>query len=229
LRILDIGDTHDPFHHPDRRNFLEKVAEKYKIGKVIHAGDVADNHATSRFVHDPQGRSAGDEADEAAESLRELHELFPSVDVCEGNHDRRWWDRGAEAGLPKRFFRPTNEILGLPKGWRWADSWEYDGVIFEHGDPFNSKNAHIQAAEANMQSTCIGHIHSHAGISYVGNRHHLVFGFNVGCLIDHKRYAFHYAKKAKAKPIIGCGIIIDGVPLFQPMPLGKGGRWTGRL
>jgi hypothetical protein len=107
----------------------------------------------------------------------------------------------------------------------WADHWEFDGIIYEHGDPFSGKDAAIKAAEQNMQSTVIGHVHSFAGIQYSANSKHLIFGFNVGCLIDKDAYAFAYAKKIKRKPILGCGIITNGIPQFIPMTLNSNGRW----
>jgi hypothetical protein len=36
-----------------------------------------------------------------------------------------------------------------------------------------------------------------------------VFGTQVGCGIDHEKYAFAYAKAGK-KPAIGCGVVIGG-------------------
>jgi predicted phosphodiesterase len=227
--VLSIGDTHAPAMHPDAVAFLSAVADKYHIDQVVHQGDVVDEHAFSRYVHDPDGRSGGDEMDEAADQLGPLYELFPKARVCEGNHDRRIYERAAEVGIPRRFLRELNEITRGPAAWKWDDQWEIEEVIYEHGDPYNSKTAHIQIATDNMQPTVIGHIHGHAGIQYLSNRKHLVYGFNVGCLIERRKYHFRYAKKAKTRPIIGCGVIRDGVPLFQPMPLKAGGRWTGGL
>ena len=84
----------------------------------------------------------------------------------------------------------------------------------------------IKAAKANMMSTTIGHIHSHAGINYIANIDKLIFAFNVGCLIDKSAYAFGYGKHIKAKPILGCGLIEHDVPYFVPMMLNKAGRWV---
>jgi hypothetical protein len=80
-----------------------------------------------------------------------------------------------------------------------------------------------------MAPTVIGHIHAHAGIAYDANRKHLFYGFNVGCLIDHNAYAFAYAKTMATKPIIGVGLIENGIPRFVPMQLTRRGRWVGRL
>ena len=51
-----------------------------------------------------------------------------------------------------------------------------------------------------------------------------VFGMQVGCGIDHEKYAFNYAK-AGAKPAIGCGVVIGGhTAIAVPMQLEKYGK-----
>ena len=131
--------------------------------------------------------------------------------------------------MPSELIKDFRDILQAPKSWKWADQWEVDGIMYEHGEAFSGQSAAIKSANANMQSTVIGHIHAFAGIQYSSNQKHLIFGFNVGCLIDKERYAFAYGKKIKAKPILGCGIIQNGIPMFIPMTLNKDGRWNGRL
>ena len=51
----------------------------------------------------------------------------------------------------------------------------------------------------------------------------------VGCLIDDKALAFEYNKTTVGRPIIGCGIIIEGQPMLIPMILDKKGRWIKEL
>ena len=41
--------------------------------------------------------------------------------------------------------------------------------------------------------------------------------------------AFGYAKNFKTRFIVGCGIIIDGIPRLLPMMLNARGRWTKKL
>jgi hypothetical protein len=36
-------------------------------------------------------------------------------------------------------------------------------------------------------------------------------------MVDVDAYAFQYGKNSKDKPVIGCGVVIDGVPSFIPM------------
>jgi len=113
--------------------------------------------------------------------------------------------------------------------WSFEDRFEIDGVVYEHGIGRSGSQGALNAAKANMQSTVIGHLHAHAGILWYGNRKNLIFGFNVGALIDDRKYAFEYGRFSAAKSILGCGLVIDGVPVFIPMMIGKNHNWTGKL
>jgi predicted phosphodiesterase len=227
--ILSVGDLHAPFMHRDAVRFLEAVKSRHRPTQTVFLGDVADQHALSRFTRNPSGLSCGHEIRAARRQLKPVGELFPEAAVCWGNHDRRVYDRAAEVGIPEETILGMNDILKCPAGWEWRDRWEIAGVVFEHGTGWSGKDAHIKAATANMGPTVIGHIHAHAAVSFVANRKHLFYGFNVGCLIDHEAYAFAYAKVIPAKPIIGVGLIECGVPRFVPMVLSRGGRWVGKL
>lgn len=227
--VLVIPDLHIPFHHKDAFKFLQAVKKKFRPNEVINLGDMEDWHSISMHDHDPDGLSAGLELQALRNEVKPFFKLFPKMKICTSNHGSLPFRRAFRYGLPKDLIKSYREILKAPKTWKWADQWEVDGIVFEHGDPFSGQAAAIKAAEQNMQSTVIGHVHSFAGIQYSANSRHLIFGFNVGCLIDKDAYAFAYAKKIKRKPILGCGIIKDGVPQFIPMKLDRKGNWTGKL
>jgi len=79
-------------------------------------------------------------------------------------------------------------------------------------------------------STVFGHFHSFAGIQYLSSTEMGThFGMNVGCLIDQTQYAFKYGAKLKQRPVLGCGVVVKGVPHFIPMRVGKGNRWDGNV
>lgn len=228
-KVLAISDTQFPFEHEDTFKFLESVKKTYKPDIVVHVGDECDFHALGDWDHDPDGMSAGDELKEALKKMQLLYKMFPKVYVCTSNHTARPFRKAFKHGIPKAFLKEYHEFLDAPKGWKWADSWEFDGVIYEHGEGQSGKDGAINAAKGNMASTVIGHIHSFAGIQWLANDKHLIFGFNVGCLIDRHKYAFAYGKKLKNKPILGVGIIEDAIPTYIPMILNKNGRWVGKL
>lgn len=227
--VLIIPDTQYPFAHEDSFDFLSSLKRKYKPTKIVHIGDEIDLHAMSDWDHDPDGMSAGDELKAAIIDMKRLYSIFPEVMACTSNHTARPFRRAFKHGIPAAFLRDYHEFLQAPSGWKWADSWEIDGVKYEHGEGQSGSLGALKAALGNMQSTVIGHLHSFAGIIYNANPKFLIFGFNVGCLIDRKKYAFAYGKNMKNKPILGAGIVHKGVPTFIPMLLNKNGKWVGKI
>ena len=227
--VLAIPDMHCPFEHPDTVAFLKKVKAKYRPNQIVCLGDEMDAAAISDYDSDPDGMAAGLELEKTIEHLKPIYKLFPKVMVCTSNHTARPFRAAYKHGIPRAFMKDYRAFLQAPKGWEWRDEWEVDGVIYEHGEGFTGASAAIKSAQGNMQSTIIGHIHAFAGIQYNANSKHLIFGFNAGCLIDRHAYAFAYGKKLKNKPILGCGIIQNGIPIFIPMQLNSKGRWTKRL
>lgn len=227
MRVQVLTDTHAPFMHPDAINFLSAVSDRYSPEVIVHGGDVADFHFASKHVKEPRNAGASEIA-KARRQLAGLVRLYPRALVCVGNHDERVYKRNKENGIPEDCVKKLNEILSLPDEWEWRDSWVIDGVIYEHGSQYGGHDGHIKAARTNLASTVIGHIHSHAGVHYVANTRSTVFGMNAGCLIDRTAYAFNYAKR-QALPVVGCGIVTDGIPMFLPMRLNARGRWTKRL
>ena len=227
--VLAIPDLHIPFEHTDALKFLAAVKRKYKPTIIVNMGDIEDWHSISMHDHDPDGMSPGDELKALRLKIKPLFKMFPKMLVCTSNHGSLPLRRAYKFGLPSELIKSYKDIINAPKGWDIADSWEIDNVIYEHGEGFSGAAAAINSAKGNMQSTVIGHIHAFAGIQFSANSKHLIFGFNTGCLIDRHKYAFAYGKKMKSKPILGCGVIIHGIPVFIPMILDKNGRWNRKL
>ena len=227
-RVLVVPDLQIPFEHPDSIPFLKWCRKKYSPDLVVNVGDEVDMHALSEYDADPDGFSAGHELERSIEHLQEHYELFPKVLVCTSNHTARPFRKAYRHGIPSAYLRSYSEFLKAPKGWQWADKHEIDGIRYEHGEGQSGPLGALKAALANMQSTVIGHLHSHAGILYSANEKHLVYGFNVGSLIDRHAYAFRYGRVIKSKPIIGVGLVDKGVPTYIPMLLDSKGRWIKR-
>lgn len=223
--VLVIPDLQIPFHHKDALRFLTWLKKKHKPTQVVCIGDEVDMHAMSDYNPDPDGYAAGEELRKSINELKKFYAVFPKVKVTTSNHTARPFRRAFKFGIPRAFLRDYHDFLEAPPGWEWRDSWEIDGVHYFHGEGFSGQAGHIKAASSRGRSTVIGHLHSHAGIHYMANQESLIFGFNVGCLIDNNAYAFAYGKHAVNKPIIGAGLICKGVPVFIPMLLNKRGRW----
>jgi hypothetical protein len=218
--VLAIPDMHEPFC---REGFLEhclRIRDKYKCDKVVLIGDEVDLCAVSQWEKDPDGFSAGSEAELAQKAMKKWYKAFPSALVCIGNHTARPFRMARANGIPKKFLKSYEDAWEAPKSWKWSEHWEIDGVLYTHGTGFSGANAAIKIATRHRQNTVIGHIHSEAGIQYSASKVDLVWGMQLGGALDDKSYAAHYAKDQLKKSIVGCGVIIDGVlPIYEPMRL----------
>lgn len=217
--VLVIADTHVPFEHPHYLEFCKEIQERVKCGKVVHIGDLVDNHAINYYDHNPNGRSPADEMREADNHLEWWFKAFPSLFLCRGNHDSLVDRKSRTVGLPERAFKQFRDIWNLPKGWRDAFSWEIDGVVYQHGTGYAGDNAHLKAAYNNRQSTVIGHTHSAASVGYMANEKETIFGMNVGCGIDKTAYTFEYGRDFRKKPVLSCGVVTDGGKFCQVFPM----------
>jgi hypothetical protein len=218
-----IGDTHLPFMHPEYPNFCYEVFDFFGCSNIVHIGDEVDNHGISYHEKDPDGHSAGREADLAQEELYKWYALFPNVKVCIGNHTALPYRKAYTNGLPKRYIKTYNQIWNAPKGWNWQPEFEIDDVLYTHGIGSSGQNGAIKKAKDNRQSTVIGHIHSFGGANYSSSNKDLIFGLNVGCGIDINAYAMAYGKNFSVRPTLGCGVVLDHgkTALFIPMDLGR--------
>ncbi len=227
--VLVVPDSHAPFTHRDALKFVLAVKAKFKPTDFVHLGDEMDMSALSNYDHDPDGLGASEEFERGMKDMEKWYEIFPRMKICTSNHTARPFRRAQKFGIPSVFLREYRDFMRAPKGWEWRDKWEVDDVAYIHGEGFSGPLGALKAAQGFMQSTCIGHIHSDASIVYNANSKHLYFGFNVGCLIDRHAYAFAYCKHQTKKPILGCGIVNAGVPVFIPMLLNNSGRWIGQI
>lgn len=233
MRVLFISDPHLPFCHRDTIPFLKKVQKKYSTNYNICAGDLLDQHALAHWDTDPDGDGPGPEVAKATKDLKIWYKTFPQLDTLLGNHDQRAYRKAFSSGIPRIFLKNMAEVLNSPKRWRFLDNIAIDGIRYEHGDAAGANSTGANALRtlpiSNMQSTVFGHYHSFAGIQYLANPRMLFFGMNAGCLIDKDQYAFAYGKRSKNKSIISCGVILNGLPILEPMILNNNGRWIGRL
>ncbi len=227
--VLVISDLHSPFLHLDTVPFLSAIKRKYSPGLVIQIGDLVDLHSLSSYNAEPEADSIKTEIEKAVKELAPIYRMFPRVKMVLGNHDIRIAKKAAGVGIPKFLLKDLREIYQIPKGWDISHKWFIDGVVYEHGTGLSGKGAANKAAMTNMRDTVIGHVHSNVSISYIANSEHLIWGLSVGALIDNDSYAMKYGRAIRNKPIVGVGIIKNGIPLFHPMNLSNSGRWSKKL
>lgn len=228
-RILLISDLHVPYHHQDAFEFLLHLKHKYDPTRVICLGDECENQALSYHEKSPELFSAGYELIEAKKYLKELERMFPEMDILESNHGSLAYRKAKSHGIPKEYLKSYNEILGVGEGWKW----HHDMVIelpngsklyLHHG---KSPNV-LKLSQQYAMNAAQGHHHNSFSISYWHTPEHLLWGMSVGCLIDNDSLSFSYNKLSIVKPVIGTGLVIDSLPVLEPMVLGKDKRWIHR-
>lgn len=214
--ILVISDLHNPFAHPNAIDFCAETYRQYKCDTVVFIGDIVDEHALSVFDSDPDGYSAGHEANRARESLQDWYNEFPNAYVCIGNHDDRPMRKMFSAGVPKRYIRSFSEIWDTPVGWTWGLSFVANGVVYEHGTQVSGIHAAYNRSLRTGRKTVIGHTHIAPGVKFLDQDW---WAMGVGCLIDVTKYAMLYGRGYNGNVVLGCGVVLDGgrQPIFVPM------------
>ena len=220
---------HLPYQHKDSIKFLKEIKKEFKPDKIVNIGDLLDFHAISMHDSNPDLYSAGMELDKAKEYIKVLEDIFPEVIEVDSNHSSLVYRRALKYGMSKQFLKPYGEFLGTRK-WKWIDDLTLtmsngQRCFFTHG-----RSADVLKVSQTMGMNCVqGHYHTKFLISYWANPDNLFFAMNVGCLINQKSMAFSYAKNFKTRFILGCGIILNGIPRLLPMVINKKGDWIGKI
>ena len=211
MRVGIIGDSHIPYCLDGYMEFCAATFKAWKIDTVIHIGDLVDHHALSFHDSEPTLKGATGEMLDARECLQPWYDTFPKLTLINGNHDiipaRQLKKIGMDADV---WLKPLAEVYQFPKGWKVADELMIDGVLYHHGYTANGVNGFRMDAKNRMVSTVSGHCHGNAGVSATASDHRLVKGMAVGCGVDNTSMAMAYGKHFKNKPVISCGIVIDG-------------------
>jgi hypothetical protein len=200
-------------------DFLKRVADSYAVNRVVHIGDLVDWASINFHEKSPGLNNAVREFECACRQVRCLARAFPKADWLIGNHDALTERQAVAAGLPRQVLRDYAELWNVD----WVVHPRFsklviDGVLYAHGDSGRGgQDAAFQQAKDNFRSTVIGHFHAQAGVRWWANPEFRVFGLSVGCGIDAGRLQFEYGRKLTAKPILGCGVVIDGrQAYFEP-------------
>jgi predicted phosphodiesterase len=212
-RVLVIGDLHEPFSLDSYFDHVRKVRDRYQCNRVVFMGDVIDSHHTSYHETDPDGMGGGDELDLAIRRLERWHTEFGPAEVMIGNHDRIVSRKAFSAGIPKKWIREYHEVLETPN-WEFKEKTIIGDTLYHHGEGGTARTRY----KKELMSTWQGHLHSQFYIDYMVGQRFKIYGVQSGCGIDHEKYAFAYGKNFP-KPIIGCGVDLDGTPHLEPMHL----------
>lgn len=222
-RVGIIGDTHIPYELDGYLEFCKDIFEQWNCDTIVHIGDLVDHHALSFHDNEPSLKNAEGELEDARMRLQPWYEAFPELYLCEGNHDLIPKRQLTKIGMnAERWMRPLNDVYDMPEGWKMVDEVMIDGVLYHHGYTANGVNGFRNDAIKRMCRTVSGHAHGNAGVSATASSHRLVWGMAVGCGVDVKSMAMVYGKHFLQKPIIACGVVIDGVlPVVEFMDRGE--------
>lgn len=229
-RGLIISDLHAPSQHQDLLKFLTALKRKYRPDLVLLTGDEKDHHADSFHDHDPDLPSSGDEHDHAVAALKPIYRLFPVAEVLESNHGSLPERKALAHGLSKKYIKSPGERLGAPKGWTWhrqllLKSGDQE-ILFIHGHRRSAND--MLLAKVRGKSLVQGHHHSKYSIQYFDTGAGLKWAMTTGCMVNPLSAAFDYGLDDVSKQILGCALIVDGVPRLLPM-LTINNRWTGHV
>jgi hypothetical protein len=223
---LVISDLQIPFEHKQALDFVKYLKKHYKIKdeNMLCAGDELDQLFGGLWKKDPNSNlSAMTEIMISIERLKEWYSLFPFMKVAISNHGTRWQRKALDAEIPSILLRKYEEVIEAPKDWKWAKRWLIKAskkeFILEHGDDWGGPNPAAKAALHYNMSVCFGHFHSKSQIIHHNTGMNTYWSFVTGSLIDFDSFAFNYARAHSNKPLIGCGVILDGgrIPMWVPL------------
>lgn len=223
MRVLVIPDLHLPVAHSQALQFCVDVYNKYDCDTVVFIGDIVDHHAISFHSKNPNCPSAAYEYSLVRWDLQQWVDTFPEATVTIGNHDNRPQRLAEEMCIPEVYMRDLSDVWETP-GWKWKYSTEIDGVYYYHGAG-GGKTPALNKANTMGMSVVMGHCHSVFGTHWGAGPKSRWFGCDTGCLIDREAWQFAYGKHMPKKPILGCAVVIDGIPYLEPLRCSKGEKY----
>lgn len=216
--ILTISDLHIPFEHPSALEFICRLYDEYQPDHLVNLGDEVDQYCFSLYTKSPEALGTRMELELMHDRLQDWYALFPEMKLCYGNHTTRYLKRAIEAGLPSDVMRTVKEFLNAPPGWEWQDSWRIDGIEFFHGEPYAGRQAPRNMLMDSKHCRVHGHLHSLGGVTWeMTHTGDSIWVASAGCLVNPTEYAFAYTKKNRVRDVLGTIVIVDGVPIFEPL------------
>lgn len=221
--VLVIPDTHCPCMLEKFPEFLWSIYQKYDCDRVVHIGDLVNWQAISFHTKVMGQPDSTTEYHMAWNQVQELYWYFPEVTWLIGNHDALPQRQAATLGLPDGILKSEVDMWDV-QGWEVIPRWGkaiIDGVQYQHGDRGKGGQfAAILNAKEEFKSLVQGDKHAQAGVCWYANQSARVFGMSVGVGLDHEMAAFEYGMKFNSKPIVGCGVVLNGQQaVFEPMDL----------
>ncbi len=229
-RVLCFSDFHAPYQHKDALRFLKAVKAEYSPTAIISVGDELDSHAMSFWPSEIDLANATEELMQGRKVIAGLAELFPELLCVESNHTDRLYRAGKRANIPKELLVPYKTMLGV-QDYNW--SWQFERRLYIKGQHVvfvhNGGSNVLLTSQRHGCSVVAGHIHTKQKIEYWQSPYGRSYGMQVGCLVDHTSPAYRYSIGQVIQPLLGCSVIISGVPKLIEMNLKRNGRWNNKI
>ena len=225
--VLVIGDTHLSACHPKYLQFCKDLYDEWQCDTVVHIGDLVDFNAISFHDSHPDLPGPRQEYELTLKEVSKWYKTFPSMKIMRGNHDERVARKAASVDIPRLFLRDYNEIWGTPN-WQWLSETIVDDIYYFHGTGTGGLYPAFNKARSMGMSVVMGHTHASAGIWWAASPLKRFFGMNVGCGIDIDKLEFEYNVTHIRRPILAAGVVLDGMPNLEVMPIGKNERYYKR-
>jgi len=223
-KILVIGDIHEPACHVGYRRFCQDLYDAWGCNRVVFIGDIIDHHCISFWKKDVDADGVTREAEIAAAGVRKWVRAFPKAEVMIGNHDERVFRLAASVNIPSRFIVGYEVVWNTP-GWKWLREVDIDNVHYFHGTGCSGQMPALKRAIKNGRNTVMGHCHSVAGVKWSAGDMLRVFGMDTGCGVDINHPAMRYGRNQINKPILSAGVVMNGVPYHEIMPMARGEKY----
>jgi UDP-2,3-diacylglucosamine pyrophosphatase LpxH len=123
---LVISDLHLPYQHRDAFDFLWALHQEYRFDRIWNVGDVFDHHRGSYHESEPDAMSEEQEFKMCKKYAQELQEMFPIMQIAQGNHDIIPQRKLKSVGLPMEMLKNFNQMYGLEETWEYKDRWWFD-------------------------------------------------------------------------------------------------------
>lgn len=223
-KVLVIGDIHEPVAHPAYLAFCRDIGEAWSCDRIHFIGDVVDWHGISFHARHPYAPGPKDEYELALAAVQKWCATFPKATVSIGNHDERVFRLAETVNIPAFLIKDYKDVWDTPK-WTWEHETTIDDVYYFHGTGNSGIHPAYNVMTKMGMSVVMGHIHSAGGVKPMVNPLRRFVSMDTGCGVDDKAAAMAYGRHTKRRSVIGCGVVIDGHPYHEMMPMGPGEKY----
>ncbi len=196
-KCLHLSDPHLPYTN---MRYWEAAAEfnrKFKADIVYSSGDFLDQYALSRFPKKVRSDNGHVEILKCIPQVKRIKALygFDEMTIMKGNHDDRINKRAQDAGISDLWIRDALEMIGAPKGWKWADHEfiKAGPAILTHGF-LGNREKHAQWFNHNVIH---GHLHAKLGLEFFQRNGNAIWVLCVGCMADRHAMPLQYGPISK--------------------------------